>query len=275
MWRMTWLLAILMLLVGVAALAGETLTIQLNSPEPERQPEQSSDLRLRHETLTTGGGSNIGCPIQASNASGNFSAQEVTIGLVGVVRSPKADILRFPGRSVLLYSCSKDTYAAVISQSGDWYGILMVDGSTGWIHKKHIEVLQYQVVASVSASAAAAKAIMDSALRFLGIQYKWGGYSLDGLDCSGFVKAVFASNGIALPRTSREQAKVGVLVSWDQIQPGDRLYFACKGGDIDHAGIYIGNGYFIHSSARRGGVAVDTLRSLFWASTLVAARRSL
>ena len=100
-----------------------------------------------------------------------------------------------------------------------------------------------------------------------------GGYSTYGLDCSGFVKAVFASNGINLPRVAREQALVGMPVGWSQLQSGDRLYFACKGGQIDHAGIYMGNGFFIHSSMSRGGVAVDSVLKPFYMNSLVAARR--
>jgi cell wall-associated NlpC family hydrolase len=87
------------------------------------------------------------------------------------------------------------------------------------------------------------------------------------------VKAVFASHGINLPRVARDQANVGTPVSASQLQPGDRLYFACKGGEIDHAGIYIGNGLFIHSSASRGGVAVDNIMKPFYANALVTARR--
>ncbi len=161
----------------------------------------------------------------------------------------------------------------MLGESKGWYGLLMADSSTGWIEKRDVRLLSYKVVGQQPRGSGPRDQIVDTALKYRGIRYKWGGYSFDGLDCSGFVKAVFASHGINLPRASRDQAAVGMPVGWAQLQPGDRLYFACKGGQIDHAGIYLGNGLFIHSSRSRGRVAVDSVLAPFYANSLVAARR--
>ena len=193
---------------------------------------------------------------------------------MGVVTASKADIRRAPTtRAYSLFTCPKDTYIAITSEQGQWYGVLMADSSTGWIDKGKVNLLDYQVSANV-ASGGAGSRIVQTALKYLGIPYKWGGYSWSGLDCSGFVKAVFASHGVALPRVSRDQAQVGAPVMFSQLQAGDRLYFACKGGAIDHVGIYMGNGLFIHSSVRNRGVAVDNIAKPFYLNSLVAARRS-
>jgi len=149
----------------------------------------------------------------------------------------------------------------------------MVDSSTAWIEQSKVSLLDYQVMGQTS-KPGSGNGIVQTALKYLGIPYRWGGYSFGGLDCSGFVKAVFASNGIGLPRVAREQAMTGAAVGWTELQPGDRLYFACKGGAIDHAGIYMGNGLFIHSSVSRGGVAVDQITKPLYMNSLVAARRS-
>ncbi|MFX8899346.1 NlpC/P60 family protein, partial [Acinetobacter baumannii] len=70
------------------------------------------------------------------------------------------------------------------------------------------------------------KAIQES-FRYIGTPYKWGGQSLTGgIDCSAFVQTLYGKEGIALPRTAREQALVGQKVErLEQLQPGDRLYF--------------------------------------------------
>jgi lipoprotein Spr/probable lipoprotein NlpC len=65
-----------------------------------------------------------------------------------------------------------------------------------------------------------------------------------------------------------------VPLDLSQLQPGDRLYFAVKGSAIDHTGIYLGDGYFIHASRSRGEVAVDRLNKPLYGRNLVAARRS-
>ena len=271
-------LLILIVLAGFAlsgaGFADQTLTVTLD-PQGEPQKEAKSDLRLNHETLGAtreGSSKQYRAQVQASSRSGK---REVAIGRVGVVISTRADIRSRPaGKGLVLFICPKDTCLAIVGENGGWYGVLMVDSSTGWIEKKNVGLLNYQVVGQPSQTSGLGSRIVNSALRCLGIPYKWGGYSLGGLDCSGFVKAVFASHGVNLPRTSRDQAMVGIPVGWSQLQPGDRLYFACKGGQIDHAGIYMGNGFFIHSSASRGGVAVDSVLKPFYMSALVAARRS-
>ncbi|MGQ9728401.1 MAG: C40 family peptidase, partial [Candidatus Fervidibacter sp.] len=94
-----------------------------------------------------------------------------------------------------------------------------------------------------------------------------------GLDCSAFVQRVFAARGIKLPRTSAKQAEVGIPVPVSQLQPGDRLYFAVKGNRIDHCGIYIGNGLFIHASGRHNAVVISSLYEPLYARSLVTIRR--
>jgi murein DD-endopeptidase len=107
-------------------------------------------------------------------------------------------------------------------------------------------------------------------------KYVWGGNDINnGIDCSAFVKKLYGDiAGVNLPRTAAEQAKVGTRVTrYEDLQPGDRLYFwEKKRGMIGHTGMYLGNGYFIHSSRGHNGVATDFLSDK-WRRILVAARR--
>ena len=120
--------------------------------------------------------------------------------------------------------------------------------------------------------------LLRTADSYVGVPYTWGGNSTtEGFDCSGFTRYVFARNGIALPRTSREQARVGspVAPDFEALIPGDLMLFAEPDQAISHVAIYVGNGRIIHSSSAVGGVGYTDLNSGgdWFVEYLVAARR--
>ncbi|AET70936.1 cell wall-associated hydrolase, invasion-associated protein [Desulfosporosinus orientis DSM 765] len=116
-------------------------------------------------------------------------------------------------------------------------------------------------------------AILSTAKQYLGVKYQWGGSTPEtGFDCSGFVAYVFKQNGISLPRVSRDQYTVGTKVSFDNLQPGDLVFFSFGGnGVVDHDGIYLGGGQFINASSSKG-VTIYTIGP-YWKSVYVGARR--
>jgi cell wall-associated NlpC family hydrolase len=159
-------------------------------------------------------------------------------------------------------------------QQGDWCGVLMNNGSVGWVPRRVVQFTDYDVVYTLPRGADPAH-VTRLAMRYLGVRYRWGGNDpRTGMDCSGFVKLIYEQMGVRLPRRARDQAKVGMPITrFEDLRPGDRLYFAVKGKEIDHTGLYIGDGYFIHSSRERGGVQVDHLNHPTYRRSLVAARR--
>ena len=133
---------------------------------------------------------------------------------------------------------------------------------------------------SRSASAAAvAVRVIDDADDHVGVRYTWGGNSpADGFDCSGFVKYVFAGQGIRLPRVSRDQRWAGREVApvVSALLPGDLMFYAGSDGVVNHVAIYAGDGRIIHSSSSGRGVRIDDLstrRGRYYATRMVAARR--
>jgi cell wall-associated NlpC family hydrolase len=120
-----------------------------------------------------------------------------------------------------------------------------------------------------------ASEISKTALGLIGVDYKFGGNTPDtGLDCSGFVRYVFQqATGISLPRSSREQAKVGKQIDKTQLEPGDLVFFNTRRFQFSHVGVYLGDNRFIHSPSRGGSVEVVNLDNKYWQKTFNGARR--
>lgn len=111
------------------------------------------------------------------------------------------------------------------------------------------------------------------AMGFLGAPYRFGGSSVKGLDCSAFVKKIYAFFDINLPRTAREQARVGKRISRNDLEVGDLVFFNTRRA-FGHVGVYIGNNEFVHaSSGRARSVKVDTLDKPYYDKRFVKAVR--
>jgi hypothetical protein len=133
--------------------------------------------------------------------------------------------------------------------------------------------------AGAFAPAASAARVVPTAEHYLGTPYRYGGTSpITGFDCSGFVQYVFARNAVKLPRTSRQQAKVGSAMprSFKSLAPGDLVMFAERGEPISHVAIYAGHNRIIHATSSGGSVRYDDLgtpRGQWFVQHMVAARR--
>lgn len=113
-----------------------------------------------------------------------------------------------------------------------------------------------------------------TAERFVGIPYKWGGDNVvDGMDCSGFVRAVYNLCGLSIPRTSRDQFKAGDLVTKDDLKDGDLVFFGAAADKINHVGIYVGGGKFVHAPRRGEEIRVAAVNESYFEKRFVGARR--
>ncbi|WP_191556061.1 C40 family peptidase [Metabacillus idriensis] len=113
--------------------------------------------------------------------------------------------------------------------------------------------------------------ITTTAKKYLNVPYKWGGMSPKGFDCSGYLNYVVKeSTGKKLPRTVADIYKQGVKVS--SPKAGDLVFFETYKTGASHAGIYIGNNQFIHSSSSKG-VTITSMNNSYWSERYLGAKK--
>lgn len=116
-------------------------------------------------------------------------------------------------------------------------------------------------------------AILALSTHHLGAPYRWGGSAPGGFDCSGFVRYVFDRTGIDLPRTTFAMFSTGTPVPAGQLQAGDVVFFQTISPGPSHAGVYLGDGRFIHASSGLGRVTITALTDPYYAARYLGARR--
>ncbi|SIS40918.1 C40 family peptidase [Salimicrobium flavidum] len=115
-----------------------------------------------------------------------------------------------------------------------------------------------------------ARAIISTAKLYMGTPYVWGGNTPgQGFDCSGFLKYAFAKHGVSIPRTVASIHKVGTPVSSPSV--GDLVFFETYKKGPSHAGIYLGDGMFLHAGSS-SGVTVSSMDMNYWKQRYLGAK---
>ena len=146
----------------------------------------------------------------------------------------------------------------VIETTGDWIKIELDDESSGYVSANYVNLgymlgrtIEYEEQDSLR------QQIVDFAMQYIGNPYVWGGESLtNGCDCSGFTMLVYRHFGVSLTHYSVTQAGEGTKISEEDMQPGDLIFYAGRGGTINHVTMYIGNGKCVGAQSRRAGIQV-------------------
>lgn len=134
------------------------------------------------------------------------------------------------------------------AKAGAFLAVTLPSGRQGFVPKR--DLADFEEIAGMQTTQ---EGIVNTAKRFIGVPYMWGGNFSGGFDCSGLSMLVYFMNGISLPRNASQQAKCGIEVPLDELQPGDLLFFGRaatpeKAEGISHVAIYIGGGRIIHAS---------------------------
>jgi len=153
-------------------------------------------------------------------------------------------------------------------EENNFYSVVYPDGRKAFIKKDEAKMFK-DWYASLNPNG---ETILQTAYRFMGVPYLWGGTSAKGMDCSGFTKTVYFLNGIILPRDASQQVNAGDLIDtkdgWQNLQAGDLLFFGSKAKEnrkekITHVAIYIGDGDFIHAAGRVRINSLNASKSYF------------
>lgn len=115
--------------------------------------------------------------------------------------------------------------------------------------------------------------LKKSAYSFLGARYRFGGNSRNALDCSSFTQQVFREQDVRLPRTAREQFRIGSVVPVGDLRKGDLVFFRTYAPFPSHVGIYLGNRKMIHASSTSRRVVVSSMDTPYYLSRYLGARR--
>ena len=115
--------------------------------------------------------------------------------------------------------------------------------------------------------------LMLFAKKMLHLPYKFGGNGAIGVDCSAYVQKVYGITGITIPRSAREQFRVGESVDKEELSIGDLVFFRTYASFPSHVGIYLGNNLFIHASSRSKKITIDSLESPYYFKRFIGAKR--
>jgi len=166
-----------------------------------------------------------------------------------------------------------------IGESDGYVNLILPDGRKGFVKTEHV----MDFTSWKNAVNCTGESVCKVAMTFLGLPYLWGGSSIKGVDCSGFVQAVFFRNGLILSRDASLQALYGSTLDisdgYSRLNEGDLLFFGSDNNGnprITHVAIYLGNKEYINSSGR---VLINSLDSTkinysdYRLNTLLAAKR--
>lgn len=158
-------------------------------------------------------------------------------------------------RFLLLFTAVCGTVVTPLRVSAQWMPLRRQLADTIVLRDSVAAIGPVAPTSAASAMGAKARARIDSVVAMARAQldkrYRFGGETPKGFDCSGLVRYVMAALDVSLPRTAREQARVGEEVPTDtaQLRPGDLLLFGRK-GRVTHIGIYVGDGRMVHASTK-------------------------
>ena len=209
----------------------------------------------------------------------------------GAVNASDLNIRSAPSTDArILGKLDKNETVNILTKTGGAWFKINFEGQIGYVHATYIldsrtDAPQLPkptepapgITPSVPMDGTKGQLVVETAKKYLGIPYVYGGSSPSGFDCSGLVQYVFRELGVSINRVAADQTAHGTPISKENLQPGDVVFFhnTARYSTINHVGIYVGDGNFIHAPQTGDVVKITTLDSGYYARTFVAARRIL
>ncbi len=166
------------------------------------------------------------------------------------IRTPFADILSRPAyQGYVLATLPKGALLVLLEMGGDFLKVLLADGREGYTRKENID---FRTIPTEEEGLRAA--IVESAKTYLGVQYRWGGKTPAGIDCSGLTAMAYMLNNQIIYRDAIYRPEYGLRkITLDEAKPGDLLFWE------GHIGLILSGRTFIHSTGSSGGVVINNL----------------
>ena len=169
----------------------------------------------------------------------------ITHGIVDVLAEPKY-------ASYQLETMTRGAFIHLTGRQEDrWCEVELIDKRKGWIRKEFYKKMPRFDLRKQENEVR--KSILDTAFSYLDTQYRWGGKSPLGIDCSGFVSMAYMLNGIIIYRDANLKEEYMKSISLEQIKPADLMFFP------GHVAMYIGEGKYIHSTGGAGKVLINSI----------------
>lgn len=170
----------------------------------------------------------------------------INFGIVDVLKEPKFQS----------YPIFQLTRGAIVKLSGrvseNWTEILLPDGNSGWIRTDFI--MKRIRLEDRPSEEVLRESVVKTALSYLGTQYRWGGKSPLGIDCSGLCSISYLMNGVIIYRDAKLKEEFNMRsISREEMKPGDLMYWP------GHVAMYIGNDKYVHSTGASSGVVINSL----------------
>lgn len=292
------ILVLMFLLTGVVnAEAASSGTVKGDSVNVRATPETSAKVLLQlydGMKVTVLEAQGDWYKVVSNDTEGWVFGQYLTVKdaqiAAGTVQGNDVNVRSKPDTSSeVLTRLDKGAKVVIFESNEKWYRIQIAEGRFGWISRDYVAVSSGTVSRGVSNEVKPAvskqtdkdtdirQQIVAYAKKFLGVKYVYGGSSPKGFDCSGFVQYVFSHFNIKLERSSDAQGAHGTKLKKSELKPGDLVFFDTNGGlnHIEHVGIYIGSGKFIHASSGSSAhkVIISELNTGFYDETYMTSRR--
>lgn len=172
--------------------------------------------------------------------------------VIGVVVASSLNVReKASSGSAIITEVEAGSEIVLLERTGDWYKVNV--GDVGYVNANYIRtkseidtgVINAAPVTDVTVTKG--QQVIDLAKQYIGVRYVYGGTTPNGFDCSGLVQYVYRQMGVSLNRVAADQAKNGVYVAKENLQPGDMVFFKKPGRAIHHVGLYVGNGNYLHA----------------------------